>query len=68
MKINVKIGVDSSMADKELKTDLSQLKYVFFSPDDEHLVRADYEKAVATGAMLSGLQRGYADALSSSSE
>ena len=37
------------MADKELKTDLSQLKYVFFSPDDEHLVRADYEKAVATG-------------------
>lgn len=56
------------MADKELKTDLSQLKYVFFSPDDEHLVRADYEKAVATGgAMLSGLQRGYADALSSSS-
>jgi len=54
--------------DKELRTDLSQLKYVFFSTNDEHLVRADYGKAVATGgAMLAGLQQGYADALSSSS-
>ncbi len=51
-----------------LSLELSQLKYVFFGTGDGHLVRADYEKAVATGgAMLSGLQQGYADAISSSS-
>ena len=55
-------------ADKELKTDLSQLKYVFFTTNDNHLVRADYNKAVtAGGAMLSGLQQGYAEALASAS-
>jgi len=61
-------GVIVGKVDMELRTDLSQLKYVFFSTDDGHLVRADYEKAVAIGgAMLSGLQQGYADALSSAS-
>lgn len=60
-------SVDKKSVPK-LKTDLSQLKYVFFTINDNHLVRADYKRAITIGgAMLSGLQQGYADALASTS-